>query len=104
MAQAANNFVRGETAAAGLAAVQAIINALGSGWCFLLFAGLGVTFLSPLWLLETRGLRWRQKRAGRYVDGGAESRDVTPCIKTEMPAVREVASSCKVEHEIKSPV
>ncbi|KAK6607056.1 major facilitator superfamily transporter [Botrytis cinerea] len=62
-ATAVNNLSRCLLGAAGVAAVQPIIDALGSGVTFLIFAG--ITFAcSPLLLLEWyHGGRWRRERA-----------------------------------------
>lgn len=70
-AQAACNLVRCEIAAGYLAALDALLRALGPGWTFVLFAG--VLFLATccLVVLEYNGLKWRQSRfsddAGRVV-------------------------------------
>lgn len=61
-AQAASNLIRCELAAGGLAVLDVLLRAVGPGWCFVLWAGLGLLSLPCLYLLERRGLRWRQRR------------------------------------------
>ncbi|KAI1329479.1 putative MFS transporter [Xylariaceae sp. FL0255] len=60
--QAANNFVRCELAAAGLAALDPLLRALGPGWCFVVFAGLHFATFVGFIILEAKGLSWRSKR------------------------------------------
>ncbi|KAF7907514.1 uncharacterized protein EAF01_005100 [Botrytis porri] len=63
-ATAVNNLSRCLLGAAGVAVVQLIIDALGSGVTFLIFAGITLA-CSPLLLLEWyHGGRWRMERAG----------------------------------------
>ncbi|KAI5918752.1 major facilitator superfamily domain-containing protein [Camillea tinctor] len=62
-AQAACNLVRCETAAGFLAALDAIVQTIGPGWCFVLFGGLTLVLFPMLFILECRGRLWRQKRA-----------------------------------------
>lgn len=57
--QAANNLVRCELAAAGLAILDLMLTRLGPGWCFVVFASLHAVTLPTLWLLERRGPVWR---------------------------------------------
>lgn len=61
-AQAASNLVRCETAAAGLAILDVLMQRLGLGWCFVLFGVLGLSSVPFLFLLESKGLSSRQKR------------------------------------------
>ncbi|TGO61701.1 hypothetical protein BCON_0025g00280 [Botryotinia convoluta] len=62
-ATAVNNLIRCLLGAAGVAVVQLIIDALGSGVTFLIFAGITLA-CSPLLLLEWyHGGRWRMERA-----------------------------------------
>ncbi|KAK7990494.1 chloramphenicol resistance protein [Apiospora arundinis] len=58
-AQAANNLVRCEMAAAGLAVVDIMIQRLGVGWCFVVFAALPAVTLPLIWVLERKGVAWR---------------------------------------------
>ena len=61
-AQASNNLVRCSMAAAGLAVVQPLIDSVGVGWCYVIFAAMTATAL-PLCFLEMRsGMRWRLAR------------------------------------------
>ncbi|KAK8139179.1 MFS general substrate transporter [Apiospora sp. TS-2023a] len=59
-AQAANNFIRCEMAAAGLALLDVMLRGMGPGWTFVLFAGLGWIVAAMLWMLDIKGLNWRQ--------------------------------------------
>lgn len=61
-AQAASNLVRCELAAGGLAVLDVLLRAIGPGWCFVLWAGLGILSIPCLYLLQRRGLVWRQRR------------------------------------------
>lgn len=61
-AQAANNLVRCELAAVGLAAIEAMLRSLRPGWCFTVFAGVHMATFGGFILLETTGLSWRRKR------------------------------------------
>ncbi|KAF7561984.1 hypothetical protein G7046_g2152 [Stylonectria norvegica] len=65
--QAANNLVRCELAAVGLAVLDIMIQKMGPGWCFVVFAALHLVTLPALWILEHYGLAWRRRRdnAGR---------------------------------------
>ncbi|KAJ5646090.1 major facilitator superfamily domain-containing protein [Penicillium lividum] len=64
-AQAACNFVRCETAAAFLAALNALLGRIGSGWCFVLFGGIEMLIVPMLFLLEWKGMEWRQSQASK---------------------------------------
>lgn len=64
-ATAVNNLIRCEVGAAGVAAVQPIINALTPTWSFVLLAGITLS-TSPLLMIEMRrGAGWRQERLER---------------------------------------
>lgn len=64
-ATAVNNLMRCEVGAAGVAAVQPIINAISAEWTFLLLAGITLA-MSPLLMIEMRwGAGWRLERAER---------------------------------------
>ena len=64
-ATAVNNLMRCSVGAAGVAVVQLIIDALGAGFTFLLFAGI-TAVLSLLLVLESvYGQRWRNERRER---------------------------------------
>ncbi|KAI1506315.1 major facilitator superfamily domain-containing protein [Biscogniauxia marginata] len=60
-AQAACNLVRCETAAGFLAALDALLRSLGPGWCFVLFGCLIFSLFPMLFVLEYKGLKWRQR-------------------------------------------
>ncbi|KAI1407509.1 MFS general substrate transporter [Hypoxylon sp. FL1857] len=57
--QAANNLVRCELAAAGLAVLDIMLRALGPGWCFVTFAVVHSLTLPSLWVLGKQGPNWR---------------------------------------------
>lgn len=59
--QAANNLVRCELAAAGLAALDVMIRKMRPGWCFVVFAALHGVTLPALFILERRGMAWRRE-------------------------------------------
>ena len=61
-AQAASNLVRCELAAGGLAVLDVLLQKLGPGWCFILLAGSGLLCILLIYLLEKRGMSWRQKK------------------------------------------
>ncbi|KAI1137580.1 MFS general substrate transporter [Hypoxylon sp. FL0543] len=58
-AQAANNLVRCELAAAGLAVLDIMLRALGPGWSFIIFAVIHSLTLPALWILGKQGPKWR---------------------------------------------
>lgn len=64
-AQAACNLVRCELAAACLAALDAMLRRLGSGWSFTLFGAALLLEAFMLVILQTKGMTWRQSRLRR---------------------------------------
>ncbi|EFW13721.1 hypothetical protein D8B26_002538 [Coccidioides posadasii str. Silveira] len=58
-AQAAYNLVRCVGAGGGVAALQPIINGVGLGWGFTLYAFFCLTSVPVLWILQTKGMKWR---------------------------------------------
>ena len=76
LAQASSNIIRCALSAAGLAALQAMIDAMGPGWTFTVFSGLCLLTL-PMLLAEVRwGFAWRSVRQQevelRITDAGPE--------------------------------
>lgn len=64
-ATAVNNLMRCEVGAAGVAAIQPMIEALTAKWAFLLLAGITLLMV-PLLYIEMRwGARWRLQRLER---------------------------------------
>jgi stage V sporulation protein SpoVS len=64
-ATAVNNLMRCEVGAAGVAAVQPIIDALTPTWTFVLLAGITLS-MTPLLMIEMRwGAGWRLERLER---------------------------------------
>jgi hypothetical protein len=59
-AQAALNIVRCSLSAGGLAVLQVIIDSVGVGWCFTIFAGLCFGMLLPVWVVHRYGSVWRK--------------------------------------------
>ena len=57
--QASYNLVRCSTNAAGIAALQPLIDCVGVGWCFSIFAVTGVLCVLPLLILRVKGSDWR---------------------------------------------
>lgn len=61
LAQASSNIVRCALSAAGLAALQAMLDHMGPGWTFTVFAGLCV-LIAPMILVEVKyGFGWRSE-------------------------------------------
>lgn len=60
-AQAACNLVRCEMAAGYLAALDALLRAIGPGWTFLLLAAIVLFSAIMLLALQGKGMHWRQK-------------------------------------------
>lgn len=74
-AVAANNFVRCELGAAATAVIQLMIDAMGTGYCFLFFALLPVVSLPILWAETKYGIQWREeKRAKRELKKAEKER------------------------------
>lgn len=61
-AVAANNFVRCEMGAAATAVIELMIGAMGTGWCFTLFALLPLVCSPILWAETKYGIRWREEK------------------------------------------
>ncbi|KAL8791007.1 MAG: hypothetical protein Q9195_006081 [Heterodermia aff. obscurata] len=57
--QASYNLIRCLTNAAGIAALQPLIDRVGAGWCFTIFGAIGALCIPFLLLLRLRGLAWR---------------------------------------------
>ena len=65
-AQASINIVRCTLAAAALASLQPLINAVGAGWCFTIVSGVaGGTGLVCVWIARAFGERWRRERQSK---------------------------------------
>ncbi|KAJ4383124.1 hypothetical protein N0V85_008489 [Neurospora sp. IMI 360204] len=73
-ASAVNNLVRCLVGAVGVALVQFIINAIGAGLTFLIFAIVTAAFMPLLWLEWRFGERWRRERMERLERQKAEKR------------------------------
>ncbi|CAF9907940.1 MAG: hypothetical protein HETSPECPRED_007942 [Heterodermia speciosa] len=57
--QASYNLTRCLMNAAAIAALQPMIDSVGVGWCFTIFAAIGALCVPSLLLLRSRGLAWR---------------------------------------------
>jgi len=95
-------------AAGGLAALEAIINHLGVGWCFTLFAALCSTAI-PILLAERRwGMGWRlardskasgkEKKASDQRRRGESKKTKTECAGTEEEGAK-IAGTQRMEGE-----
>ena len=62
-AQASSNLVRCSMAAAAVAVIQPLINAIGAGWTFTILAAISAAGAPIVLLLTTKGLNWRRRRA-----------------------------------------
>lgn len=58
-AQAAYNLVRCIGAGVGIAALNPLVNAIGSAWTFAIYSVLLLLVLPAAWLLRKHGLSWR---------------------------------------------
>lgn len=72
-AQAALNIVRCSLAAGGLALLQIVIDGVGVGWCFTIFAGLCISMLLPSWTVHRYGMVWRKAEIVTTRDANANS-------------------------------
>lgn len=62
-AQAGLNLVRCAMSACGLAVLQIIINSVGPGWCFTIFAGWCLWTIPLLWMESEWGMEWRLEKS-----------------------------------------
>ncbi|KAK8101676.1 hypothetical protein PG999_012050 [Apiospora kogelbergensis] len=72
-AQAASNLVRCLTAAGAIAAMEALVQSLGPGWCFAIYAILLMMCVPLAWVLRRQGMAWRRKKVGGVSGPGAGS-------------------------------
>ena len=61
--QASYNLVRCLTNAIGIAVLQPLVDCVGAGWCFSIFAVMGVICIPLLLLLRLKGPKWRESNA-----------------------------------------
>jgi sugar phosphate permease len=84
-ATAANNLVRCLTGAAATGSIEPIIRAIGTGWAFTLLALL-FTIPSPvLWVIATRGPKWRKQRIERMLEEAEKKKKVESSEKHTAP-------------------
>ncbi|KAK0735259.1 major facilitator superfamily domain-containing protein [Lasiosphaeria miniovina] len=72
-ATAVNNLIRCSIGALGVAVVQLIIDALGTGLAFLVLAAISAAMSPLLWLQWTHGEEWRKARMKRLASREAEN-------------------------------
>ncbi|KAI9705568.1 MAG: hypothetical protein M1836_006324 [Candelina mexicana] len=58
-AQAGYNLIRCALSAGGIASLQALINAIGVGWCFTIYGIIGAICIPILMVLRSHGMQWR---------------------------------------------
>jgi hypothetical protein len=63
-AQAGLNLVRCALSACGLAALQLVIDSVGPGWTFTMFAGICLGTTPLLWMENKWGMEWRLAKGG----------------------------------------
>lgn len=68
-ATSANNLVRCLMGAGATAIIIYMIDAMGTGWCFTLIAGIVAVFSPIMWVLERWGPKWREERRVRMEAG-----------------------------------
>lgn len=78
-----------------LALLDLLLGKLGPGWCFVLFAALALVSIPLLYLLQIRGMFWRQKRPGTATNNPAEETE-TGGQKIEVGQLEKRCSSPKV--------
>ncbi|MCJ1383504.1 hypothetical protein MMC17_006618 [Xylographa soralifera] len=64
-ATAANNLCRCLMGAAGTGVVVQMVEGMGRGWCFTFVAGVVVVGSPMLWVVQRRGMGWREERRVR---------------------------------------
>lgn len=70
-AQAASNLVRCLSAGTAIAALQPLVDAAGPAWCFAIYAIIVLLEVPLVWLLRTRGVRWRNtQQAAQLASNG----------------------------------
>ncbi|KAI9873713.1 MAG: hypothetical protein M1830_010695 [Pleopsidium flavum] len=104
-AQASLNIVRCSLAAGGLAALESIIDHLGVGWCFTLFAAICATAI-PILLAERQwGMNWRLARDSKASPQKKNEADqMSRCkgVKAERPSTwTEVGAKIEGMQEMK---
>ncbi|CAF9913072.1 MAG: hypothetical protein ALECFALPRED_008623 [Alectoria fallacina] len=64
--QAGYNLIRCALSAGGIAGLQALIDAIGVGWCFTIYAIIGALCIPIFVLLRTHGMLWRTGSRGPH--------------------------------------
>ena len=64
--QAGYNLIRCALSAGGIAGLQALIDAIGVGWCFTLYAIIGALCIPIFVLLRSHGMQWRTGSCGPH--------------------------------------
>jgi len=71
--QAGYNLIRCALSAGGIAGLQALIDAVGVGWCFTIYGIIGALCIPIFVLLRSHGMRWRTGSRGPH--GCAERKE-----------------------------
>lgn len=64
--QAGYNLIRCALSAGGIAGLQALIDAIGVGWCFTIYAIIGALCIPIFVLLRSHGMQWRTGSRGPH--------------------------------------
>ena len=64
--QAGYNLIRCALSAGGIAGLQALIDAVGVGWCFTIYASIGALCIPIFVLLRSHGMQWRTGSHGPH--------------------------------------
>ena len=64
--QAGYNLIRCALSAGGIAGLQALIDAVGVGWCFTIYASIGALCIPMFVLLRSHGMQWRTGSHGPH--------------------------------------
>lgn len=88
IASASVSITRCLFAAGGVAAIGAVVSAIGQGWAFTILGGLGWATLPVMWIARRKGWAWRLQ--GTDLDGFSLE-EVSP--SQEMTAVTPIVPS-----------
>jgi hypothetical protein len=73
--QASYNLVRGLLNAAGIAALQPVIEGVGVGWCFTIYAVVGAMCVPMRVVLRQKGLEWRRGKGRDKIGSNGAAED-----------------------------
>ncbi|KAI0016836.1 major facilitator superfamily transporter [Xylariomycetidae sp. FL0641] len=100
-ATAANNLARCLVGAAATAAINPMIEGIGSGWAFTIFGFLYVAFFPAVWLVMKNGAKWRMARLEKEQKKMARGEDESPA-RTEKQEPRKHSSQEGHDAAVKS--